>query len=135
MPTSTYGELPLFDPPSDAGSGTAAPVAEELLMQILRRIDAPQPKRPLQCVTYKMPLPHYLAMKETAQQWCISYSDLLRIGASLLTPALREPGDQLRGLLEAHRKVELEKRAARDLKRRGLRRPTKHVLESPLPLG
>ncbi|RRA50473.1 hypothetical protein [Acidipila sp. EB88] len=103
--------LPLFDQ-EDAIS------AEELLLRrILLAIEQPQPKRPLQCVTYKMPLPHYLRMKEAAQRWKLSYSDLLRIAMFYLTPALEAPSGELRALLETHRSSELQKQSERSLKR------------------
>ena len=91
---------------------------EALLLTIMKEMEVSQPKRPLQCVTYKMPLPHYLRMKNVASRWHLTYSDLLRLVMLRVTAALEEPNGELLEMLEQHRQAEIERRAARIEKRK-----------------
>ena len=90
-----------------------------LLLQILKELEQPQPKHPLQCVTYKMPLRHYQRMKQAAKTWNLTYSDLLRFLMLRMTVAIEQPSPELLIALEEHREQVLARRAARFTKRKG----------------
>ncbi len=90
-----------------------------LLLQIVKEIELPQPKHPLQCVTYKMPLRHYQRMKQAAKTWNLTYSDLLRLIMLRMTIAIEQPSPELLEALEGHREQVRAKRAARFAKRKG----------------
>lgn len=108
--------MSLFDPASVTDTRDVS-AEESLLIRIVPALGEPLAKKPLQCVTYKQALPEYLRMKEVSSRWLLSYSDLLRIGVFRLVQALEDPGEELKILLEEHRKMEEEKRLVRALKR------------------
>ena len=64
---------------------------------------AAQPKRPLQCVTVKMPLPAYLRMKRAAQKWNLTYTDVINFCTQRVVPILETPSGQVVEMLEQHR--------------------------------
>jgi hypothetical protein len=103
---------------SDSFQLTAPPdELSELFMEVvLEDMDDPQPKRPLQCVTVKMPLPAYLRMKKAAQKWNLTYTDVINFCTERVVPVLENPSGKVAEKLERHRcEVEAKKaiRAAR----------------------
>jgi hypothetical protein len=97
---------------------TARPdgLSEQFMEAVLEDMDEPQPKRPLQCVTVKMPLPAYLRMKKAAQKWNLTYTDVINFCTERVVPVLETPSGKVAEKLELHRlEVEAKKalRAAR----------------------
>lgn len=78
-------------------------LAELFLKGVLEDMDHPQPKRPLQCVTVKMPLPAYLRMKRASQRWNLTYTDVINFCTQRVVPVLETPSGQVATLLEQHR--------------------------------
>ena len=80
----------------------------------------PQPKRPIQCVTVKMPLPAYLRMKRAAQRWNLTYTDVINFCTQRVVPVLEmAPSGQVAEMLEQHRvEVESKKGQQRALRTR-----------------
>jgi hypothetical protein len=86
----------------------------ELFMEaVLEDMDQPQPKRPLQCVTVKMPLPEYLRMKRAAQKWNMTYTDVINFCTQRVVPILESPSGKVAEKLEQHRVVGEMKKAQR----------------------
>jgi hypothetical protein len=56
------------------------------MLAILNEIDLPSDRRPLQCVTFKQPLPEYFRLKEACQIWRLQYSDVIRDFGNLAWP-------------------------------------------------
>ncbi len=109
--------LPLFDPvPTDEAGRVSA--EESILIRIMPEMGASLGKKPLQCVTYKQVIPEFHRMRNIAQHWELSYSDLLRIAVFRFVQVLENPGEDLKQLLVAHRANEQEKKRLRELKRR-----------------
>ncbi len=84
---------------------TALPDAlGELFMEaVLQDMELPQAKRPLQCVTVKMPLPAYLRMKRAAQKWNLTYTDVINYCTQRVVPILETPSGNVAVKLEQHR--------------------------------
>lgn len=102
-------EYRLFpDPGSESEADT-----EGFVASIVRKIGPESEKRPLQCVTFKQPLPEYLRLKTVCKRWRLRYSDILRLFLVAAIEALEKPSGELRELLQVHRDQEVEK----DLKR------------------
>lgn len=78
-------------------------LAELFLKGVLEDMDHPQPKRPFQCVTVKMPLPAYLRMKRASQRWNLTYTDVINFCTQRVVPVLETPSGQVATLLEQHR--------------------------------
>src|ERR1700712_874527 len=76
---------------------------ELFLRGVLEDMERPQPKRPLQCVTVKMPLPAYLRMKRAAQKWNLTYTDVINFCTQRVVPVLETPSGHVATLLEQHR--------------------------------
>ena len=88
-------EFHLTAPPDELG---------ELFMEaVLEDMEQPQPKRPLQCVTVKMPLPEYLRMKRAAQKWNMTYTDVINFCTQRVVPILESPSGKVAEKLEQHR--------------------------------
>ena len=92
--------------------------AELFLKDVLEEMERPQPKRPLQCVTVKMPLPAYLRMKRAAQRWNLTYTDVINFCTQRVVPVLESPTGQVAALLEQHRTEEETKKVRRISKTR-----------------
>jgi hypothetical protein len=76
----------------------------ELFMEaVLEDMDDPRPKRPLQCVTVKMPLPAYLRMKKAARKWNLTYTDVINFCTERVVPVLETPSGKVAERLERHR--------------------------------
>jgi hypothetical protein len=78
-------------------------LSELFLGAVLEDMDRPQPKRPLQCVTVKMPLPEYLRMKRAAQKWNMTYTDVINFCTQRVVPILESPSGKVAEKLERHR--------------------------------
>ncbi len=93
------------EPGSEDFSLTALPDAlGELFMEaVLQDMEQPQSKRPLQCVTVKMPLPAYLRMKRAAQKWNLTYTDVINFCTQRVVPILETPSGNVAVMLEQHR--------------------------------
>ena len=92
---------------------------ELFLKSVLEDMEAPQPKRPLQCVTVKMPLPAYLRMKRAAQRWNLTYTDVINFCTQRVVPVLETPSGQVAEMLEQHRlEVELKRSQQRAMRAR-----------------
>ncbi len=102
-----------------AASNPSCDIEYALLLQIVKEIELPQPKHPLQCVTYKMPIRHYQRMKQAAKTWNLTYSDLLRLIMLRMTIAIEQPSPELLEALKGHSEQVLARRAARFAKRKG----------------
>src|ERR1700712_4233434 len=76
---------------------------ELFVKSVLEDMESPQPKRPLQCVTVKMPLPAYLRMKKAAQKWNLTYTDVINFCTQRVVPILEAPSGQVAEMLEQHR--------------------------------
>lgn len=87
------------------------PEVEQFVKTVLEDMEVAQPKRPLQCVTVKMPLPAYLRMKRAAQKWNLTYTDVINFCTERVVPVLESPSGQVAEMLEQHR-VEVESRRA-----------------------
>ena len=86
----------------------------ELFVQaVLEDMEHPQPKRPLQCVTVKMPLPAYLRMKRAAQRWNLTYTDVINFCTQRVVPVLEAPSGRVAKMLEQHRLEEEIRRSQR----------------------
>src|SRR5260370_935468 len=98
-------EFHLTAPPDELG---------ELFMEaVLEDMDQPQTKRPLQCVTVKMPLPDYLRMKRATQKWNMTYTDVINFCTQRVIPILESPSGKVAEKLEQHRLDGEAKRALR----------------------
>src|ERR1700712_2113211 len=89
---------------------------ELFLKSVLEDMEGPQPKRPLQCVTVKMPLPAYLRMKRAAQRWNLTYTDVINFCTQRVVPILETPSGQVAAMLEQHRIEGEHKKAQRALR-------------------
>jgi len=86
----------------------------ELFMKaVLEDMELPQSKRPLQCVTVKMPLPAYLRMKSAAQKWNMTYTDVINFCTERVVPVLESPSGQVANMLEKKRVEGEQKKALR----------------------
>jgi hypothetical protein len=89
----------------------------EIFMEgVLEDMEQPQPKRPLQCVTVKMPLPAYLRMKRAAQRWNLTYTDIINFCTQRVVPILETPSGKVAAMLEQHR-IEGETRKSQRTRR------------------
>ena len=105
-------EFRLTAPPDELG---------ELFMEaVLDDMDQPQTKRPLQCVTVKMPLPEYLRMKRATQKWNMTYTDVINFCTQRVIPILEAPSGKVAEKLERHRLEGEAKRALRGGRSKGL---------------
>jgi hypothetical protein len=93
-------------------------IEEEMMLVILNGIGIPGERRPLQCVTFKQPLPEYFCLKEACQGWRLQYSDVIRDALRKLIPVLESPNGAVREHLERHREAEIEKDRLRKEARR-----------------
>ena len=109
---------PEYQPPFDFPPPPPSTIEEEIMLAILNDIDLPSERRPLQCVTFKQPLPEYFRLKEACQSWRLQYSDVIRDALRKLIPVLESPNGAVRELLEAHRESEIEKDRLRKEARR-----------------
>ena len=109
---------PEYQPPVDFPPPPPSTIEEEIMLAILNEIDLPSERRPLQCVTFKQPLPEYFRLKEACQSWRLQYSDVIRDALRKLIPVLESPNGAVRELLEAHRESEIEKDRLRKEARR-----------------
>lgn len=92
--------------------------SEVFLQAVLEDMEHPQPKRPLQCVTVKMPLPAYLRMKRAAQKWNLTYTDVINFCTQRVVPVLETPSGQVAQMLEQHRLEGQSKRSLRSSRSR-----------------
>jgi hypothetical protein len=90
--------------------------AELFMKAVLEDMEQPQTKRPLQCVTVKMPLPAYLRMKRAAQRWNLTYTDVINFCTQRVVPILETPSGQVAEMLE-QRRIEGENRKVQRVKR------------------
>jgi hypothetical protein len=89
---------------------------ELFVKSVLEEMSLPQPKRPLQCVTVKMPLPAYLRMKRAAQKWNLTYTDVINFCTQRVVPVLETPTGSVAEMLEQHRLDGESKKAQRSLR-------------------
>jgi hypothetical protein len=106
-------------------------IEEEMMLAILNGIGIPGERRPLQCVTFKQPLPEYFRLKEACLGWRLQYSDVIRDALRKLIPVLESPNGAVREHLERHREAEIEK----DRIRKEARRKRKHVSDTEATFG
>ncbi|ADW71437.1 hypothetical protein [Granulicella tundricola] len=98
-------EFRLTAPPDQLG---------ELFMEaVLEDMAQPHAKRPLQCVTVKMPLPEYLRMKRATQKWNMTYTDVINFCTQRVIPILESPSGRVAQKLEQHRLDSESRRALR----------------------
>src|ERR1035441_9591698 len=122
---------PEYQPPFDFPPPPPSTIEEEIMLAILNEIDLPSERRPLQCVTFKQPLPEYFRLKEACQSWRLQYSDVIRDALRKLIPVLESPNGAVREYLERHRESEIEKDRLRKearRKRQGTAAPSEMVL-------
>jgi hypothetical protein len=86
---------------------------ERMMLAIIGEINTPRAYGPLQCVTFKQPLPEYFRLKKACKNWRLQYSDVLRDVIRKLIPILEEPTGEVLEFLEKHREAELAKDLAR----------------------
>jgi hypothetical protein len=82
---------------------------EAVVLAIVKVMDMPTDRRPLQCITFKAPLPEYLRLKEVCQRWKLKYTIVIRIFLRIAISVLESPTGELLELLEQHRESEIEK--------------------------
>jgi hypothetical protein len=82
---------------------------EAVVLAIVKDMDMPIDRRPLQCVTFKQPLPEYFRLKEVCQRWKLKYTIVIRIFLRITISVLESPTGELLELLEQHRESEIEK--------------------------
>jgi hypothetical protein len=109
---------PEYQPPIDFQPPPPVEIEEEMMLAILNGIGIPGEWKPLQCVTFKQPLPEYFRLRETCQNWRLQYSDVIRDVLRKLIPVLESPNEAVREVLEAHRESEIEKDRLRKEARR-----------------
>ena len=122
---------PEYQPPIDFQPPPPVEIEEEMMLAILNGIGIPGERRPLQCVTFKQPLPEYFRLKEVCQIWRLQYSDVIRDALRKLIPVLESPNGAVREHLERHREAEIEKDRLRKearRKRQGSTAPSEMVL-------
>jgi hypothetical protein len=91
---------------------------EQVMLTILNGIDTPKEKRPLQCVTFKQPLPEYFRLKKICEFWHLQYSDVIRDVLRRLIPVLESPNEEIRECLERLRDADIEKKRLRNESRK-----------------
>ena len=101
-------DFKLVSPPDISG--------ELFVKAVLEDMEHPQPKRPLQCVTVKMPLPSYLRMKRAAQKWNLTYTDVINFCTQRVVPILETPSGKVAEMLEQHRIEGENRKATRSLR-------------------
>jgi hypothetical protein len=82
---------------------------EAVVLAIVKSMDIPHDRRPLQCVTFKQPLPEYFRLKEVCQRWKLKYTNVIRVFLRIAITVLESPTGELLELLERHRESEIEK--------------------------
>ena len=75
-------------------------------------------KQPHQCVTVKLPYTDYARVTRVREGWELNQTDLIRFFLEIALPILEAPPDDLRPVLEAHRKEVREQREV-EAKKRG----------------
>ena len=110
--------VPEYQPPFEFPPPPPPTIEESIMLAILNEIELPSERRPLQCVTFKQPLPEYFRLKEACQSWRLQYSDVIRDALRKLIPVLESPNLAVREVLEAHRESEIEKDRLRKEARR-----------------
>jgi hypothetical protein len=110
--------IPEYQPPFEFPPPPPPTIEETIMLAILNEIELPSERRPLQCVTFKQPLPEYFRLKEACQSWRLQYSDVIRDALRKLIPVLESPNRAVREVLEAHRESEIEKDRLRKEARR-----------------
>ena len=103
--------------------------SEVFLQTVLEDMVHPQPKRPLQCVTVKMPLPAYLRMKRAAKKWNLTYTDVINFCTQRVVPILETPSGQVAQMLEQHRVEEEHKKAQRALRLKTGKAPSQTLFD------
>jgi hypothetical protein len=107
-----------YQPPFEFPPPPPPTIEEAIMLAILNEIELPSGRRPLQCVTFKQPLPEYFRLKEACQSWRLQYSDVIRDALRKLIPVLESPNRAVREVLETHRESEIEKDRLRKEARR-----------------
>jgi hypothetical protein len=82
---------------------------EAVLLAIVKDMEIPTDRRPLQCVTFKQPLPEYFRLKAVCQRWRLKYTNVIRIFLRIAISVLESPTGELLELLEQHRESEIER--------------------------
>jgi hypothetical protein len=82
---------------------------EAVMLAILKDMEIPTDRRPLQCVTFKQPLPEYFRLKEVCKRWRLKYTNVIRIFLRIAITVLESPTGELLELLEQNRETEIEK--------------------------
>jgi len=82
---------------------------EAVVLAIVKDMDVPTDHRPLQCVTFKQPLPEYFRLKKVCQRWRLKYTLVIRIFLRIAIAVLEAPTGELLDVLERHRESEIEK--------------------------
>lgn len=125
-----YGERQGLDLGETQSSFTLTSTPSEVHQKFVREvIDRTLAKRrrkqPHQCVTVKLPYTDYARVTRVREGWELNQTDLIRFFFEIALPILEAPPDDLRPVLEAHRKevreqreAEAEKRGRRSLRRK-----------------
>jgi hypothetical protein len=87
---------------------------EAVVLAIVKRIDMPTGRQPLQCITFKSPFHEYEKLKSVTQRWKLQYTVVLRIFMRIAISVLESPTGELREQLERHRESEIEKARLRE---------------------
>jgi hypothetical protein len=82
---------------------------EAVMLAIVKDMDTPTDRLPLQCVTFKLALPEYFLLKKLCQRWKLKYTIVIRIFLRIAISVLESPTGELLELLEKHRESEIEK--------------------------
>ncbi len=82
---------------------------EAVVLAIVKRIEMPTDRQPLQCITFKSPLHEYQRLRSITQRWKLQYTVVLRIFMRIAISVLESPSGELREQLERHRESEIEK--------------------------
>jgi len=107
---SAQDEFKLVSPPDQ--------LAEGFVQAVLDDMAQPQEKRPLQCVTVKMPLPAYLRLKRASHRWNMTYTDVINFCTERVVPVLESPSGEVAQQLEKFRAEAEDRKALRAARRR-----------------
>ena len=99
-------------------TSTPSEVHQKFVREVIDRTLAKRRrKQPHQCVTVKLPYSDYARVTRVREGWELNQTDLIRYFFEIALPILEAPCDDLRPVLEAHRKEVREQREAEARKR------------------
>jgi hypothetical protein len=107
--TTTDDDVFFLRPSNDPGEHE-----EAVMLAIVKVIDMPTDRQPLQCVTFKAPFHEYEKLKAVCQRWRLQYTVVLRVFMRIAISVLEAPTGELLEVLEQHRESEIEKARLRE---------------------